>query len=349
MTTRGIGVRGDTFMVCCDETYYRGLVKPEPAANISLVWHILLERIKIWVDFYGGPAAWSELEPFIFKAQELGRTVQAAFPDMVEMADQVLGWVLAHPLATLGIVVAGVVVTAAVAALAEPLLLAGTVVAASEAAITTEAAATFGATVGAGEASGLGAITTIEQVAAQLVGREAAKRTGVRVTADALARLRALGEAANDVERVQKAAAAVLAPSNIARQLIDPQQGGEASKRHEMLLADALNGPRIAAAAKKVAKQFRGAQLMAASVVSVYEAGAVAGGDAPKAGPFAQGLSRLYFVRPMMPPSNSMRPPQKGREINLRHFALMSEEDLLAAPFDRTPINAYYLGKVTVT
>lgn len=311
MYMRGIAYPGEEWMICCDEAFYQALITPPyRGPTVDSLWQALRTQAETWAEFLGGKRAKAALQnEVIFKAEEIGRLAESAYPGVKEVADGVLKWMGENKAATIAIILLPLVVTAGVAALVEAGVLAGAVLAG-------ELTAAEGTSLAI--AGNVGRIAMTESVAGAALSTDVAAVSafrGFQTAAQVAAQIGSLGTAANT--------------NAIASAL--PHVG------------TVVRG--ISAAAAGITLMTVSTQARAATSGSSQGATSTPATGTV----IAQHTSGLYLVRPLATGrGDDLNPrPGKGKLINLREHSEVPAPTGRPEPPAR--LSARYLGKVSVS
>jgi hypothetical protein len=336
---RGLGLPGETYMLCADEEFYRVVLQPPTPDYIGQLWSAILQSAEFKVLSGGLPPEiiWQGIKPYVLPKGETGRILQVLFPLLKDLANRALDWMIQHPYQTLALIAVPMVLTAGATLLLAPALAAAEVsfagAAAAAASVTIESTATGGSLLGVMAAEeALLATTSTARAASVLM--EAAQLSG------ALSNAGGAGAAANDIAWIASGLRA-MASSRVVKEGMGIAVG----------LPLLLGGSRTAAAATlrnvalptppppqsptpgrptPPAPSLAAVYTLMVNTSTVY---AQASGAPPTPADQAvvQALSGLHMVR--VPPS--WWPPRKftvGQEVNLAELADITGLRIPGAP-----------------
>lgn len=311
---RGIGLPGEKYLVCCDETYYQSLIAKPQVDQVKQIWEQLQAKAEMWVTYAAGSIGWSKVKPLVLEIEKVAKYIKLIYPDADDFANMILNWVSEHPYLTVALIVTSFVVTAGVAAFLEAGLLA-------EAAVGTEAA--FTEATATQVAGGLGRIAMTETVATPILTKEIAIGAGAHgfmSVEQIAAQISGMGAAANDVAIVRNA-------------IVTPLLSPVVKKLASMGVAAAF-------------------LLMVNTSTAYAQDNPSKPVDAKTAKIIAQHASSLFMVRALDAPSGSNKPPIQGSLINLRNYAEPEPQDLskgIDFSQAKAPIYTRYLGRITIS
>ena len=316
---RALGLPGEEYLLCCDESFYRGVLAPRTPDVIGEIWARLLRVAQPIVINAAGTVAWQKLQPIILGAEEAAKRIKEMYPELVEFANAVLAWVIAHPYEAVGIVVATVVLTASVVGLLEAGVIgAGTAIVAGESIAETTAVPVV---------SGAGRLAAGEAVTAQMFSTEVATSSaarGLMTAEEVMARIGSTAVAANDNALVVSAV----------------QQSSFRLAVTQTAVA--------AGAVGKVAVPTAACFALMARADTAYALPSPTQAPSAKSPVVSQGVSRLFMVRARVIQRGGLKPASNGSIINLNEYADGPPE--FSNPFDTpTPIYTRLVGRVKLS
>lgn len=307
---RALGLPGEEYLLCCDENFYRAVLAPRTPDAIGELWARFLGASKLLATYAAGSAGWQKLQPMILGAEEAAKQIKLLYPDLVEFANRVLAWVMAHPYEAIAIVMSTMVLTASVVGLLETGLMgAGAALVAGESITETTALPVI---------SGAGRLATAEAVASQMFSAEVASGAAVR---------------------------GLMTAEEVAAQI----GGSGAIANDTAFVASALQQTAVRAALTQTATIAAAAGfVLMVNCNTAYAQSSTSQAPSPKNPVVAQGVSRLLMIRARAVQRSGLKPAENGMLINLNDYADLPPA--FSNPFELPPpVYTRLVGKVMLS